>query len=167
VTEGRRESAGREVVAVLFVGYLILLGWLVLFKLNAPYVGASWMRHVKLVPFIRSDGFGASDPLEVVGNVAVFVPFGVCLALLAVSWSWWRLVGVMAAVSGLLEVTQYVLAVGSSDLSDVISNTAGGCIGMAMVALAGRPLAPRPPAKQRERAQELRRSPAAQRETAR
>jgi glycopeptide antibiotics resistance protein len=154
MTESRPGTRSRLVVAVLFTGYLILLAWLVLFKMHAPFVGAAGMRHIKLVPFVRADGFGASDPLEVAGNIVVFVPFGVCLPFLAAAWSRRRMVAVIAAASLILEVTQYVLAVGSSDVSDVISNTAGGCIGMALVALAGRPLVPA--AAQPEHAAELR-----------
>jgi glycopeptide antibiotics resistance protein len=35
-----------------------------------------------------------------------------------------------------LEVAQYVLAVGSSDVSDVIANTAGGLAGLVLLAVA-------------------------------
>jgi hypothetical protein len=34
-----------------------------------------------------------------------------------------------------LELVQYVLAVGRSDLSDVVANTAGGVLGLALVGL--------------------------------
>ncbi|MBO9555023.1 VanZ family protein [Cellulomonas sp.] len=125
----------RTVLAALFVAYLGLLVWLVLWKLEVPWVGGSWRRTVKLVPFVATARAGASQPPEVVANVLLFVPFGVYLGLLAPVWRWWRTAAVVAATSLGLEVTQYVLAVGSTDLTDVVANTAGGVVGLAVVAL--------------------------------
>ena len=74
-------------------------------------------------------------------NLLLFIPFGLYLGLLAPSWSWWRSAAVMASASLGLEVTQYVLGVGSSDATDVVVNTVGGLVGLGLVALArgGRP----------------------------
>ena len=118
--------------------YLVLLAWVVLWKLEVPWVGEAGERIVKLVPFVATGDAGASTPFEVVANLALFVPFGVYLGLLAPSWPWWKVAGTVAAVSLALEVAQYVLAVGSSDLTDVVVNTAGGVVGLGLVALARR-----------------------------
>ncbi|WP_345764787.1 VanZ family protein [Diaminobutyricibacter sp. McL0608] len=124
----------------LFVGYLVLLVWIVLWKLGVPYIGGGALREIKLIPFVAADGFGTSNPLEVLVNVVLFVPFGAYLGVLRPSWRWWKTAGVIAVSSLLLEVTQYVLAIGSSDISDVISNTAGGLAGLGLLALARRRL---------------------------
>src|SRR4051812_31858641 len=127
----------RVVLFVLFAIYLVLLVWLAVWKLHVPFVGRDDMRELKLVPFLPSGHFGASSPFDVVGNLAVFVPFGIYLRLLAPTWGWWK-VGVAAAgLSLAFEVTQYVTAVGSSDLTDVIVNTAGGLAGFGLLALLG------------------------------
>lgn len=68
----------------------------------------------------------------------LFVPFGLYLGVLMPSWPWWKVAGMVAGSSLLLEVTQYVLAVGSSDITDLIVNTAGGLAGLGMLALARR-----------------------------
>ena len=47
-------------LVVLFVVYLILLGWLVLWKLDVPFVGGV-QRVIKLVPFAPSGDEGASN----------------------------------------------------------------------------------------------------------
>jgi glycopeptide antibiotics resistance protein len=92
-------------------------------------------RDIKLIPFLSGDGFGASAPPEVVANVLIFVPFGVYLGLLAPAWMWWKTASVLAGASLVLEIAEYVLAVGRSDISDVIANAAGGLVGLGILSL--------------------------------
>ncbi|WP_235518699.1 VanZ family protein [Cellulomonas sp. Leaf334] len=134
----RRTSEAATRLLLLSVVYLVLLAWAVLWKLEVPWVGEAGMRVVKLVPFAATSSAGASTPFDVVVNVALFVPLGLYLGLLAPSWRWWRVAGVAAAVSLGLEVAQYVLAVGSSDLTDVVVNTAGALVGLGLLALVRR-----------------------------
>ena len=119
----------------MFVTYLVLLTWVVLWKLEIPFVGDGTERQVKLVPFVATARAGASAPVEVLANVMIFVPFGVDLGLLAPSICWWRLAGMIAGASLTLEIVQYLLTVGRSDLTDVVANTAGGVRGLALVGL--------------------------------
>ena len=130
----------RPLVA-LFATYLVLLVWTVLWKLDVPWVGGDTM--VKLVPFVRTAEAGPSAPVEVVVNLALFVPFGVYLGLVAPARPWWKAGLVMAGASLALEVAQYVLAVGRSDTTDVIANTAGGLLGLGLLAIARHGLAAR------------------------
>ena len=120
---------------LLFVVYLALLVWVVLWKLEAPWDTETGGRIVKLVPFVATSGAGASTRFDVVANVLLFVPFGLYLGLLAPSWRWWKVAGAAAAASVALEVSQYVLAVGSSDLTDVVVNTAGAVAGLGLLAV--------------------------------
>lgn len=135
--------APRTTVAVLLALYLALLVWLVLWKLEVPWVGEPWRRTVKLVPFVATAQAGASRPSEVLANVLIFVPFGLQLGLLAPAWRWWRTAAAAAAVSLGLEVTQYLLAVGSTDVTDVVANTVGSLVGLALLALLRRRLGAR------------------------
>ena len=134
-TAERTPSTTRLVV--LFGVYLLLLAWIVLWKLDVPWVGGV-QRVIKLVPFAPSAGEGASQPSEVAVNIVLFLPFGVYLGLLAPSWRWWKAMSAATGVSLVFEVTQYVLAIGSSDVTDVIVNVAGGLAGFALLALARR-----------------------------
>jgi glycopeptide antibiotics resistance protein len=135
-----RRSGRRTAVILLFVVYLILLVWLVLWKLHAPFIGREDMREIKLIPFAAGDGYGSSSPFEVAGNLAVFVPFGLYLGILLPRWSWWQVGAAATAVSLVFETIQYVTAVGASDITDVISNTAGGLLGFGLLVLARRQL---------------------------
>ena len=129
-------EGGRVLLVILFVVYLALLAWIVLWKLEVPFVGGGALRQIKLVPFAPSGEDGASAPLEVVANILFFVPFGVYLGLLAPSWPWWKAAGAFAGASLVLEVAQYVLAVGSSDATDLVANTVGGLAGIGLLTLA-------------------------------
>ncbi|MEL7977793.1 VanZ family protein [Isoptericola sp. F-RaC21] len=133
-------SRPRPALVLLFAAYLALLVWVVLWKLDVPRIGDAGGRVVKLVPFAATGSAGASDPVELVLNLVLFLPFGVYLGLLAPSWPWWRTAGTLAGASLALEVAQYALAVGSSDVTDVVVNTAGGLAGLGVVALARRGL---------------------------
>ena len=132
----------RTLLVVLFVVYLVLLVWIILWKLEVPYVGAAagLPRPIKLVPYVASGDAGASAPLEVVTNVILFVPFGIYLGMLAPAWRWWKPTGIIAGASLLLEITQHLLSVGSFDITDVIDNTLGGLVGLGLLALVRRRL---------------------------
>jgi glycopeptide antibiotics resistance protein len=134
-----RDGVQRWLIA-LFAVYLVLLAGIVLWKLEFPYLGAASLRLVKLIPFAPGAGFGASAPLEVVANLVLFAPFGLYLGLVAPSWPWAKIMGAIAGASAALEVAQYVLAVGSSDITDVIVNTAGGLTGFGLLVLVRRRL---------------------------
>ncbi|MFF2276313.1 VanZ family protein [Agromyces sp. NPDC058126] len=131
-------TSTRALVIVLFASYLALLVWIVLWKFEAPWIGDGSRRVIKLVPFADTAEFGASAPREVLANLAFFVPFGVYLGLLRPTWRWWRVAAITATVSLALEALQFALAVGSTDSTDVITNTTGAVAGFALLALARR-----------------------------
>jgi glycopeptide antibiotics resistance protein len=130
----------RRLLLVLFVVYLVLLAWIILWKLEPPYIGKAALlpRPIKLVPFLPSGDYRASNPLEVAFNVILFVPFGIYLGMLAPSWRWYRLTAVFLGASLLLETVQHLLSTGSFDLSDVISNGVGGVAGIGVLVVARR-----------------------------
>lgn len=136
-----RQRAQLLVIA-LFAVYLVLLAWIVLWKLEVPWIGdaAGHWRPIKWVPFVPSGDADASAPLEVAVNFALFIPFGLYLGQLAPSWQWWKAIGVFAGASVGLETAQHLLSIGSVDITDVIANTAGGLAGLGLLALARRSL---------------------------
>jgi glycopeptide antibiotics resistance protein len=130
---------------VLFAVYLVLLTWVIVWKLEVPWVGeAAFVPHpVKLVPFLPSGDAGASNPLEVLANLIFFVPFGLFLGLIAPRRRRWWHAAIFLVASLLFEITQHLLSVGSFDITDVITNTAGGMLGLGMLALVRRRLGER------------------------
>lgn len=129
---------GGAAVRWMFAIYAVLLVWIVLWKLEAPFTGEGGLRGVKLIPFAATAEHGASEPSEVLANLLLFVPFGVYLSLVAPAWALWKRLAAIAGASALIEALQLVLIVGSADVTDVVVNTAGGLAGIALVALGRR-----------------------------
>jgi glycopeptide antibiotics resistance protein len=78
------------------------------------------------------------------GNVALFLPFGFLLPLLAPRMDrWWRTVGAGFALSLVIELTQLGFpGLRRPDVNDVLLNTLGAALGFAAYRLAGRLRAP-------------------------
>ncbi|WP_273050968.1 VanZ family protein [Corynebacterium nuruki] len=135
-TVGRRRPApGRTrwtwTALVGYVGVVVALTCLKSFY----SIGLLWKpenqrtRELRLVPFgiihDSSTTFGAA--FDILGNVAFFVPVG--LLLMNITRRLWLTVGLAAAASVLIEVTQYIFLLGRSDVTDVLCNTAGALVG--------------------------------------
>jgi glycopeptide antibiotics resistance protein len=74
------------------------------------------------------------------GNVALFLPFGFLLPLLAPRMDrWWRTVGAGFALSAAIELTQLAFpGLRRPDVNDVLMNTLGAALGFAAHRLAAR-----------------------------
>lgn len=91
------------------------------------------VRSINLIPFYYDKEIGTSFHLkEVFENLLIFVPMGIYLQmLLPKCWFHGKLI-IIAGTSILLEVAQYVLAIGRSDITDLITNFMGGLLGLAL-----------------------------------
>lgn len=68
--------------------------------------------------------------INIVGNVVVFIPYGLGLPLLFERLqSFFRVVILSFGTSLLAETMQLILRVGCFDVDDLLLNTVGGCIG--------------------------------------
>ena len=113
----------RKLTLGLFAFYLIVLTWIILFKMQFS------LRNLPLVVN------GKRDVGEIVQNAAAFFPMGIFVRAL---WPGRPLVKQLLPVIGaslLFEAAQYVFAIGASDITDVISNASGGALGIAAAAL--------------------------------
>ncbi|MBQ1821632.1 MAG: VanZ family protein [Clostridia bacterium] len=122
---------------VLAIIYLVTLVWIVLFKTVEPWrIGElDRMRRINLIPF-NYDTEAPFHLSEVLLNVAVFVPFGVLLSMLGVRPALTVTLG--AGFSLLMETLQYAFRVGASDVTDLITNTAGTALGVGAYLLLSR-----------------------------
>ena len=86
---------------------------------------------------------GESGGADVVLNLLLFIPLGVGLALLGLPWA--RVVGLCALLSLGVETLQYAAHTGrDASLSDLLTNTASGAVGAALVRRLDLLLAPGP-----------------------
>ena len=112
--------------------YLLLLVWLILFKLEPRF----WQlqqtgRSMNLIPFARSMlQNGRISISEIAYNALFFVPLGIYLSVLDITDRAWKRVmtGFLASIA--FEGAQYLFAIGASDITDVIMNTLGTALGV-------------------------------------
>lgn len=122
--------------AIVFGVYFVLLVWLVLFKLHINIGEVSHARTLNLIPFRFDMGAELSIQLkEVLYNVLVFIPLGVYVNMYRHPWIFWKKIIPCMAVSFLFELLQFVFALGVSDITDLITNTLGGVLGLLLYAL--------------------------------
>jgi glycopeptide antibiotics resistance protein len=116
-----------------FAVYLILLVWVIIFKTDIAGVIASahsMERAINLVPFGASVIANGKVYLpEIIENVIAFMPLGLFVALLSKRGGVPKAVLWGLGASLLFEAAQYLFGIGSADITDVITNTAGALLG--------------------------------------
>jgi len=119
---------------ILFVLYVLLLVWVVLFKLRFPLNlgGMHRVREVNLIPFYHGNVPEGDDPwMGDLLNGLIFVPFGFLLRKsFHIKVGWCVLIG--AGLSLAFELAQYIFSIDSTDITDLITNTLGGAAGVGL-----------------------------------
>lgn len=119
----------------LFISYLTVLIWLVLFKFSTDVVGVLLhyqTRSLNLVPFM---GLSFGTVREMADNLIVFIPFGLLLNATYKQLASKRKLAIIFGFSLTVEVLQYVLAIGTTDITDLIMNALGGWLGLSLYGL--------------------------------
>lgn len=124
---------------VVFGVYLALLIWLVLFKFATSPAQIPHLRGINLIPF-HYDQETAFHAKEILYNLVVFIPAGFYFSALLERRSILLAAAATAGLSLAFEITQWLFAIGASDITDLITNTAGGCCGMLLFRLLGKAL---------------------------
>ena len=114
---------------VVIVIYLLFLCWLILFKMADSLNKIPSRRSLNLVPFYYAEFTGSRFQLnDIVFNALVFVPAGFYFAAFGKRKIISGIVGCFL-LSLCFEVLQWIFAIGASDITDLITNTAGGVLG--------------------------------------
>ena len=142
-TDQARTSEANWLSKVLLALYLLTLVWLTLFKLSydiPTIVAEHRTRSLNLVPFVLlgQPGLSVTGLSETLSNFVTFIPFGLLLEVNVKKAPWWRLAPVVLVFSVTVEALQFVLAIGTSDATDVATNTLGGLTGLLLYRLADR-----------------------------
>ena len=117
------------IVAAVFLGFLF---WVIVLKFGLSTLTLSGERTpVNLIPFGGSViSNGRIGITEIIENVLIFIPFGICLSMLGLPRSAWLKIVCGLVLSILFEAIQYVFCAGSADITDVITNTLGAALGV-------------------------------------
>lgn len=135
------------IAGILFVLYFAVLFYFLFFSEEMGRTYSERTYHYNLVPFKeigrfiryhRTLGTGTAL-LNIVGNVAAFVPFGIFLPVFSARCrKVWFTVFYSFELSLLVELLQLVTKVGSFDVDDLILNTIGGLVGFLIYLLGKR-----------------------------
>lgn len=126
----RNNNTANALTNILFIIYFFALLWILVFKLGVRF---SYMenRRVNLVPF--------NEPLilngkinfgEMILNAVIFIPLGIYAGVLFRRWNWGNKVFLFFLISLMCEGLQFIFRMGAFDVTDIITNTLGGIIGL-------------------------------------
>ena len=126
-----KDNRQHNLTKILFAVYFLILVWILLFKMSFSFDELYRNRSINIIPFMGSVIVnGRIDTSEIINNILVFIPVGVYICMLKEDWSILKKISVGFFISLGIEVLQFVLAIGSTDITDLIGNTLGGIIGI-------------------------------------
>jgi len=127
---GKGQNRSNKLTSALLIIYITALCWILLFKLGVQF---SYMptRRVNLVPFDRLlFSNGRVDKAELILNVVIFIPLGIYVEVLFKNRTWRHNFLIFALISLMFEGLQFIFKIGAFDITDVITNTIGGVVGL-------------------------------------
>ena len=131
--------SSKKTTQYLFVAYLFLLSWCILLKFETQLENIVFFRDTRVInwiPFAQPTIVnGEVVEAEMVLNLLFFVPLGLCLPLIKSNWSYRKVIALGFLLSLLYESLQFALAIGMSDVTDLLLNTLGVCLGLLLYQL--------------------------------
>ena len=111
--------------------YLLMLTWIIVFKMAFSPGMLARILTVNLIPFGASVIVnGHISFSEIIQNALAFIPLGIFIHAL---WEEKPLINRILPIiftSLLFEMAQFIFAIGASDITDLISNSLGGIAGI-------------------------------------
>ena len=127
----------KTLTIILFAVYMLLLTGVILFKL--PFYSekiSEGIRVINLIPFKGSfDENGVLILREIMQNILLFIPLGIYICMLKSKWAFTKKLTAIIGLTLSYELLQFIFALGRSDITDLLDNTLGGLIGIAVYAL--------------------------------
>ena len=88
-------------------------------------------RSINIIPFMGSVIVNGRIYIsEIINNIVVFIPVGIYVCMLKKDWPILKKISVGFFISLGIEVLQFVLSIGATDITDLIGNTFGGIVGI-------------------------------------
>lgn len=114
--------------------YIIILSWIILFKMQFSFESLPYIRSINLIPFAESVIVNGKIYLgEIIDNLIVFIPVGLYIGMLGKEEKLYKKIIPIIGLTLTLEILQFVLHIGATDITDVIMNTLGGIIGITII----------------------------------
>jgi VanZ like family len=119
------------ILSLLTGGYLLFVAWLTLTP--QPITAPEQDLILRVLAELHERGYVLwldFDRLEFLANIALFVPIGMFLVLLAGSRQWWLALLACFALTAFIETVQRDIPGRVSDGRDLLANSTGGVIGV-------------------------------------
>ncbi|MCB2314266.1 VanZ family protein [Clostridium tagluense] len=125
------ETKQNLLTTCLMIVYLLILTWIIVFKMQFSIQELDHFHDINLIPFHESVIVNNRIAFsEIYKNIIVFVPFGLYVSMVKRDWSFLKKVAPIVIVSLFYEVVQFIFKIGASDITDLIGTTLGGIIGI-------------------------------------
>ena len=131
----------RRITGVLFFGYSLFVA-LVTLTPQVPGAGTLSRNVYRILAAFHNRGLLLGVDyltIEFIGNILMFVPLGVFMAMLVARRHWWVLLFAGTLMSGFIELSQMLfLSDRYPDVRDLVSNTIGfllGAVGASLIRL--------------------------------
>lgn len=124
----------RPLLALVTVSYLALLGWLTLGPQPLDADGRGLLH--RIIRYLSGDNtldWITYALVEFTANIVLFIPVGVLFALLLGWRRWWLAALLGVALTASIEFAQLFLHDRVADPRDLVSNSVGAFIGVALV----------------------------------
>jgi len=121
--------------------YIVVLIWLVLFKFSFHIFSKFNYHHrsLNLIPFAAPSMVnGEINYGEMISNCIFFIPFGLLLSVNLKKIRFLPKLAFIFVFSVIAELIQYIFAIGATDITDVITNTVGGFLGLILYDLSNK-----------------------------
>lgn len=129
----KRKKTLSAFMFISFTIYGVMLVWVILLKMSLNISAFICIRSINLIPFYYGPNLDFGFHIaEIIGNIVIFVPLGFYISYFKKSASLLNKAVMVLAVSVFFEAVQYATGWGVSDITDVITNIAGGMIGMGL-----------------------------------
>ena len=126
-----KNNRQRNLTRILFAVYFLILVWILLFKMSFSINELYKNRSINIIPFMGSVIVNGRIYIsEIINNIVVFIPVGIYVCMLKKDWPILKKISVGFFISLCIEVLQFVLAIGATDITDLIGNTFGGIVGI-------------------------------------
>jgi glycopeptide antibiotics resistance protein len=123
----------RSTLRVITACYLAVVGWITLGPQPLDEHGVGILRRVLgVLARFQLTRWISYDLLEFTANIAMFLPVGLLFLLLAGRRHWWLALAGGVVLSGVIEFTQLFLPARFSDLRDILANSLGALLGVAI-----------------------------------
>ena len=126
-----KDNRQNNLTRILFAVYFIILVWILLFKMSFSIDELYKNRSINIIPFMGSVIVNGRIYIsEIINNIVVFIPVCIYVCMLKKDWPILKKISVGFFISLGIEVLQFVLSIGATDITDLIGNTFGGIVGI-------------------------------------